>query len=137
MRPHHALKLSALGALLLVAACAAHTSAAPAPKDQPTLAPLRSCAERVVYIDGAEVVVEANLDGSLDSATVIRASDAAARRKALAVVVKAYGRPHPDTRVVTRPWKLGLVQQTDPCGRPIFAASPSPSPGRPRVVSTP
>lgn len=103
----------------LLSACAggrgAETAASPSPLA--TQAPLRSCETREVTLDGADVVVQANVDRTLGAIAVVRADDDAARERASQTASRLFGEPHPDTRTMQRPSKWGLVTITDPCGR--------------------
>jgi hypothetical protein len=83
-------------------------------------------------IDGADVVVQANVDQTPASITILHAPDDDTRAKAFIDARKLFGDPHPDTRTQTRPYKWGIVQLTDMCGRPVMpsaAPSTAPSPG--------
>lgn len=76
-------------------------------------------------LDGANVVLVANVDASLASANV-QANDDAARTKAIDDVRRLFGEAHRDDRTQTRPAKWGLVEITDPCGRPLVNATATP-----------
>jgi hypothetical protein len=89
--------------------------------------PLRSCEERRLTLDGAEVFIQANVDETPSQILILSAPDDEARAKAYQDARKIFGDPHPDTRTQTRQYKLGLTQITDLCGRPVMP-SPSPSP---------
>jgi len=88
--------------------------------------PLRSCEVRALSLDGADVIVDANADGSAASIVVVHAPDKAARSKAYDDAVHDFGDPHPDTRTQMRQFKDGLTRLTDYCGRPVMpSATPS------------
>ncbi|MGA8532939.1 MAG: hypothetical protein WB615_02385 [Candidatus Tumulicola sp.] len=91
------------------------------------VSPLGSCETRVVTLDGVELVVNANADSSLASVRVIEARSLAARNKVLGTVYRAFGTVRGDSDVVARQSKWGLTTLTDPCGRPVGVASPSPA----------
>jgi hypothetical protein len=83
-------------------------------------------------LDGADLIVQANVDQTPASIIVVRAPDDDTRAKAFADARKIFGDPHPDTRTETRQYKWGLIQLTDECGRPVGpSATPTqaPSPG--------
>ncbi len=91
--------------------------------------PLRSCEERRLTIDGAELFIQANADATPAQILILSAPDDEARAKAYQEARKIFGDPKPDTRTQTRQYKLGLTQVTDMCGRPVMSsplASPSP-----------
>ena len=71
------------------------------------------------------MLLVANVDRTLASLTVVASRSAAARKRATAEIEAQLGTPHLDTRVEQRPWKDGLVELTDPCGRLV---TPSPEP---------
>ncbi len=105
---------------------AADSSPAPSPS------PLLSCETREFSLDGADVVIQANVDQTPASITILRAPDDDTRAKAFADARKLFGDPHPDTRSQTRQYKWGMVQLTDMCGRPVMPSvlpSTTPSPG--------
>lgn len=121
-------------ALALLCACAGsrQSTAATATSPDASPSPLRSCESRELTIDGADVVVQANVDRTPASIVVVRAPDEDARAKAFEDARKDFGDPHPDTRTQTKQFKWGLVQLTDLCGRPVMPASSptaTPSPG--------
>lgn len=125
MRTHHLL----LALALALAACSGHAGndASPAPNATPS--PLAACEVRELHLDGAELVVQANLDGTAASIVIVRSPNDDVRAKAFQDAVKFFGEPHPDTRTMTRQYKWGLTQLTDMCGRPVIGSpSPSPSP---------
>lgn len=118
--------LFSVAALSLLAACTGSraddaASASPSPLASP--APLRACETRELTIDGADVVVQANVDRTLGAIVVAHADDDAARTHALADAAKLFGEPHPDTRTTERPSKWGLVAVTDMCGRTVTPSS--------------
>lgn len=55
----------------------------------------------------------------------ISESDPSKRDRIYQQMVQVFGTPSPDPRTMQRPYKWGLIQVTDLCGR---LASPSPSP---------
>jgi hypothetical protein len=89
--------------------------------------PLTSCEERRLTLDGAEIFIQANVDGTPAQILILSAPDDEARAKAYQEARKLFGDPKPDTRTQTRQYKLGLTQVTDLCGRPVMPL-PSPSP---------
>ena len=89
--------------------------------------PLRSCEERRLNIDGAELFIQANVDSTPAQILILSAPDDESRAKAYQEARKLFGDPHADTRTQTRQYKLGLTQVTDMCGRPVMPSS-SPSP---------
>jgi len=108
-------------ALFAIAGCAGgHTDsdASPSPADSP--APLRSCEVREFTLDGAELVVQANADGTPASIVVVRAPSDDVRAKAFQDARKDFGDPSPDPRTEIRDYKDGLTQLTDMCGRPVM-----------------
>lgn len=128
MRPYALLPV----ALLLLAACGGGNSnrdenASPSPDASP--APLRSCEERQLNVDGAQVSVQANIDGTPAQIVVLHATNDDVRAKAYQDARKMFGDPHPDTRTQTKQFKWGMVQLSDMCGRPVMPnASPSGKP---------
>jgi hypothetical protein len=125
--------LSAIALPALAACAGSHASDAqssPGPGSSP--APLRSCEERRLTVDGADVFLQANIDGTPAQVVILSAPTADDRAKAYADARKMFGDPHPDTRTQTRQYKYGLVQTTDMCGRPVMPStgpSATPSPG--------
>jgi len=117
-------------ALLLCAACSgARTASGASPSPQASPDQLRSCETRALTLDKADLVVQANVDGTVASIVVIRAPSDEAKAKALADARADFGEPQPDTRTQTRPFKDGLTEITDLCGRVIIPspeATPSP-----------
>ena len=73
------------------------------------------------------MVVQASVDAK-PTKIDIDTGDAQQRDKIRAQVVAVFGDPHPDTRTVQRPYKWGLIQVTDLCGR-VVSPSPSAPPG--------
>jgi len=120
-------------ALLAVTGCAGghqQSDASPSPQGSPEA--LRSCEVRELSLDGADVVVQANADGTPASIVVIRAPSDDVRVKAFQDARKEFGDPNPDPRTQLRAYKDGLTQLTDMCGRPVMpsatpAATASPS----------
>jgi len=113
--------------LLVLAGCAGgHARSDGSPSPQPSPDKLRSCETRELTLDGADVVVQANVDGSAASIVVVRAPSDDAREKALDDARDDFGDPSPDTRTKVEQIKDGLTQVTDLCGRPVV---PSASPG--------
>ena len=128
MRPYSYVPVALLACA--IAGCAARepasgTQSSAAPSPLPSIAPLQSCETRELRYDGAEVLLVANVDRTLASLTVVASRSEAARRRAVAEIEAQLGTPHLDTRVEQRPWKDGLVELTDPCGRLV---TPSPEP---------
>jgi hypothetical protein len=121
----HAVLPIALASLVACAGSHAESSASSSPTASPS--PLRSCEIREFSLDGADLVVQANVDGTAASIVIVHASDDDARAKAYADAVKDFGDPAPDTRTQMRQLKDGLMQPADLCGRPIIMPSPSPS----------
>ncbi len=91
-------------------------------------APLRACETRELNIEGTDLVLQSNIDGSLASITIVHASDNDTLDRSIHEVRKAFGDPHRDTRTVTHQSKWGIVAVTDTCGRPVNPLA-SPSPG--------
>jgi len=120
-------------ALVALTACASsHTSTEGSPSPAPAPSPLLSCETREFSLDGADLVIQANVDQTVGSITIVRAPDDDTRGKAFVDARKIFGDPHPDTRTETRQYKWGMVQLTDLCGRPVMPsaiASPMTSPG--------
>jgi len=114
--------------LLALCACSHATSSDSAsPRPSGTPLPLRSCEERRLTLDGAELFVQANADATPAQILILSAPDDEARAKAYQEARKFFGDPRPDPRTQTRQYKLGLTQVTDMCGRPVM---PSPLPTR-------
>jgi hypothetical protein len=113
-------------ALIAIAGCAggrAQSDATPSPQTSPDA--LRSCEVRELSLDGAELVVQANADGTPASIVVVRAPSDDVRVKAFQDARKDFGDPNPDPRTQVRDYKDGLTQLTDLCGRPVM---PNPTP---------
>ncbi len=130
MRPHPYLPIALIVLSGTLFGCArqrepAAAQAGDSPKPRATIAPLQSCETRELRYDGSEVMLVANADRSLASLTVVASRSDAARARAVAEIEAQLGMPHPDTRIEQRPWKDGLVELTDPCGRLV---TPSPEP---------
>jgi SOS-response transcriptional repressor LexA len=84
---------------------------------------------RTLTLDGAEIVVQANADGTPASIVVVHAPDEATSERAQADASRYFGEPKPDTRTRIQGIKDGLSQVTDYCGRPVIpTATPSVSP---------
>lgn len=117
-------------ALLLVSGCASghSTDTAASPSPGATPARLASCEERRVTLDGADVFIQANVDATPAQIVILSAPNADVRARAYDDARKTFGDPHPDTRTQIRQYKLGLVQTTDLCGRPVTTSSATPSP---------
>lgn len=107
--------------VLALAGCSHASSATSAPT--PTPAPLASCETRALTIDDASVVVVASVDGKPVHIDV-QSSDPVQQKRAYDQAVAIFGEPHLDTRTTQRPYKWGLIQVTDLCGRLV---SPPPS----------
>jgi hypothetical protein len=108
-------------ALIAIAGCAgghADSDASPSPSVSPDA--LRSCEIREFSLDGADLVVQANADGTPASIVVVRAPSDDARAKAFQDARKDFGDPSPDPRTEVRQYKDGLTQLTDLCGRPVM-----------------
>jgi len=91
--------------------------------------PLISCESRTLTLDGIDLELDANVDGTLaEIAVTTQSPPETDREKAVADAKKLFGDPHPDPRTTTRPWRLGLIRKTDMCGRPLVPeATPSPA----------
>ncbi len=108
-------------ALIAIAGCGnshAESNASPSPTSSPDA--LRSCEERELTLDGADLVVQANVDGTPASIVVIHAPSEDARVQAFQDARKVFGDPKPDPRTEVRQIKDGLTQLTDLCGRPVM-----------------
>lgn len=86
-------------------------------------------------LDGVDLLVQANVDGTPGTVTVLRAPDDAAAQRALSDERKAFGEAHRDMRVQTQQFKDGLVRITDMCGNfatypPSATPSAAPSPSQ-------
>ena len=118
-----------IAALLISCGGGAQTRATSSPAAGATPLPLQSCESRELSLDGADLVVQSNVDHTLASIVVIRAPDDDARAKAFEDARKYFGDPHPDDRKQSRQFKWGLTQIVDMCGRPVMpASSPSAAP---------
>jgi len=126
MRPHPYLPIALIALVGCAHAGSGAAGASRAPMPRATIAPLQPCETRELRYDGSEVVLVANVDRSLASLTVVASRSDAARRRTVAEIEAQLGVPHPDTRIEQRPWKDGLVELTDPCGR-LVTPSPQPS----------
>jgi len=71
-------------------------------------------------MDGADLIAQANADGTPAAITVVRAPNDDVRVKAFQDARKLFGDPKPDTRTQTRQYKWGMIQVTDMCGRPVM-----------------
>ncbi|HTC29682.1 MAG TPA: hypothetical protein VK702_03085 [Candidatus Acidoferrum sp.] len=120
-------------ALMAIAGCAGgHEQSDASPSPQGSQDALRSCEVREFSLDGADLVVQANADGTPASIVVLRAPSDDARIKAFQDARTDFGDPRPDPRTEVRDYKDGLTQLTDMCGRPVMpsatpAATSSPS----------
>ncbi|MDQ2865495.1 MAG: hypothetical protein M3R51_04660 [Candidatus Eremiobacteraeota bacterium] len=90
--------------------------------------PLRACETRELQTDETDMVLQANIDGTLASITIVHSTDRDAQDKAVEEMRKAFGNPHRDNRTMTHQSKWGILEITDACGRPIIPASAAPSP---------
>jgi hypothetical protein len=118
-----------LSIALLLTSCAGRASSSSSPTPEPTPLPLRSCEVRTLNLDGAELVVQANVDDSVASIVVVHAPDEATSERAYDDAKRYFGTPQPDTRTRIEQIKDGLSQMTDLCGRPVVpGATPSISP---------
>jgi hypothetical protein len=116
---------------LLLAACNSTHNDDTNSNATPTPVPLRSCESRELVLDGVDMVLLANVDGSVDRVTVLSSPNEDASSKALNDERKIFGETRPDTRTQTRPFKQGLVQVVDMCGNPATfnpPSTPTPSP---------
>jgi len=104
-------------------ACSGQHASDAAASPLPSPSPLQSCETRELTLDGTDLIVQANADGTAASIVVVRAADDDARTKALDNARHIFGEPHPDAQTVQRTNKWGLTSLTDPCGRPV---SPKP-----------
>lgn len=90
---------------------------------------MRSCESREIVVDGVDMVVLANVDGSVDRVTVLNSPSDDATTKALDDEKKMFGETHPDVRTQTQQFKDGLVRVVDMCGNPAtFNPPASPTP---------
>jgi hypothetical protein len=72
------------------------------------------------------MILQANLDGTPNSMTIVHAPDRDAQDKAIEDARKLFGDPRPDTRTMTHQSKWGILELTDSCGRPVSPSSPTP-----------
>lgn len=91
-------------------------------------APLHACETREMTLDNVDLMLQANIDGTPSSITIVHAADRDAQDKAVEEARKLFGEPHADTRTMTHQSKWGIVEITDPCGRPVSAPSATPLP---------
>ncbi|MDP9110317.1 MAG: hypothetical protein M3M96_01605 [Candidatus Eremiobacteraeota bacterium] len=111
---------------LSLAACGGSKNAgAHSPPASP--APLRACETRELSLDGTDMVLAANIDGTLASLTIVHAPDRDAQDKGVEDARKLFGEPHRDTRATTHQSKWGIVEITDACGRPVSPATAVPA----------
>jgi hypothetical protein len=104
--------------IVALGACASsHHGAQSSPSASPSA--LGSCETRVMTVDGAEIVVTANVNGSLASVEIVNEPNHATGTRAVDDAVHAFGPVRRDSRVVARQSKWGLATLTDPCGRPV------------------
>ena len=94
--------------------------------------PLRSCESRELAIDGVDVLIQANVDATPGTITILHAANDDAAQQALSDVRKFFGQEHRDMRVQTQQYKDGLPKVVDMCGNPATysppaTAAPSPS----------
>lgn len=115
----------AIALTVLIAGCGGRHAATS--KD---LSPLTPCESREISLDGADVLITGNADGSLASVHVRNAVNDAVRRDVLRDVYRTFGTIHIDTETVARSNKWGLTTWTDRCGRPITFTVPSARPSR-------
>ena len=123
MRTHLFLSL----ALLSLTACGGqHQSGNAASTSAPTPEPLRACENRELTLDGVDMLLQANIDGTPGTITIVHAPDPDARDKAVEEARKIFGAPHPDTRTEQHTNKWGITGVSDPCGRPVATPSETP-----------
>src|SRR5580658_10369404 len=117
-------------ALIALTSCSgvAHSQSAAAPGAAASPAPLQACETRELTLDGADVVVQSNVDSTAASILVVRAPNDDVRAKAFEDARKIFGDPRPDQRTQSRQFKWGLTQVVDMCGRPAMPAAASPTP---------
>ncbi len=117
-------------ALIVLASCSGtHVASSTSPQPSGSPSPLRPCEVRELTLDGAKLVVQANLDATPAAIVVVNAPSDDVRAKAFQDAVKIFGVPRPDERTQVRQFKWGLTQLTDMCGRPVIGSPlPSPSP---------
>ncbi len=94
-----------------------------------TPSPLRACETRELTLDDTDMILQANIDGTPASITIVHARDTDSQDKAVEEARKLFGAPHPDTRTMTHQSKWGILEITDACGRPVTPPSATPSPG--------
>lgn len=119
MRPHLVLSLTLLSALYACSGAHASSASNANATATPSPAPLQPCETRELHVDRADLTVEANANATLASVVVVDAPNASAGNDAIKDAERVFGTPSPDPRIIERPWKLGLIQKTDPCGRVI------------------
>lgn len=125
MRPH----LVLLVAICSLVACGGQRQSSDAQaSSSASPEPLRACETRAITLDGVDMMLQANIDGSTGAITIVHAADRDAQDKAVEDARKLFGVPHPDTRTMTHQSKWGIIEITDPCGRPVTAPSAAPSP---------
>ena len=119
MRPQALFYLTLAG----LAACgpAAHSE----PHSSASPAPLHACESREIRLDDTDIVLQANIDGTLGWITIVRAPDRDAQDAAIEHARKLFGDAHRDTRTLTHQSKWGILEMTDSCGRPVV---PTPVP---------
>lgn len=127
------LGLSAAALLALGACSGSANSAASEGNARESPAPLRGCEMRELTLDGVDLVVSSNADGSLASIAIVGEASRENRTRALEEAEQRFGPIRRDDRTTTRVSKWGITVLTDPCGRPITAppnatASPAASP---------
>jgi len=115
-----------LALFMLVACGAQHQSGDAQASPATTPQPLRACETRELTLDGVDMMLQANIDGTPATITIVRASDPDAQDKAVEEARKIFGVPHPDTRTMQHTSKWGIPETTDACGRPVTTSSPAP-----------
>lgn len=121
MRTHLFLSL----ALLSLAGCGAQHQSGDAQASASPL-PLRACETRELTLDGVDMMLQANIDGTPAAITIVRAPDRDSQDKAVEEARKIFGVPHADTRTTQHTSKWGIPETTDPCGRPVTTPSATP-----------
>ena len=81
-------------------------------------------------LDGVDFLIQANVDGTPGTVTVLHSPDDATTQRAVADERRFFGQEHRDMRVHTVPFKDGLVQIVDMCGN-LATYNPSPTPSAP------
>lgn len=119
-------RVFAISLALTLAGCASAHRTAATGSPVPALAPLRACETRELTVDGTDVVVAANADGTAASIEVVGARSAAARNEVLRAVRGAFGPARRDPEAIAHQSKWGLVTWTDRCGHPVAGASAKP-----------